>query len=196
MSLYTPNSFRWDDRAAVAALIDAHPFALLLTVTDGCEPAVTHLPLLRDGDCLVGHMARANPHWQQFAAGRTLAVFQGPHAYVSPRWYVEPAEQVPTWNFAAVHLSGRVEVLTPAEAGEAVRVLTRRFDPGFVPAPGRVEQLLGGIVAFRLHIERVEAKNKMNQNKTAADRAGVIAGLRATGRPEDAAVAAWMQGHD
>lgn len=197
MALYTPRAFAGTSRAEALALIDAHPFATLITSIDGDEPAVTHLPLLRENDeALIGHMARANPHWQRFSQGRTLAVFHGPHAYVSPRWYEAPSSTVPTWNYATVHVGGLPELLDEAAAAAAVRVLTQRFDPQFVPAATVVETLLRGIVAFRLPVARLDAKFKMNQNKTAADRAGVVAGLRATGAGEDAAVADWMQTHE
>lgn len=196
MSLHVPSSFRLDDPARVLALLAAHPFATLITAIDGQDPWVSYLPLLVEGQTLVGHLARANPHAQQLEQGRTLALFLGPHAYVSPRWYTEPTLQVPTWNYAAVQAGGPIELLDVAQARQALVALSAHFDPGFTLSPTRVDQLLGGIVAFRLRIERLEAKDKMNQNKSPADREGVIAGLRATGLPGDAAVADWMQTRD
>lgn len=197
MTLYAPRSFAVSDRAQAFALMDAYPFATLITTVEGAEPLVTHLPLLRDGDvALVGHMARINPQWQHFARGRTLAVFHGPHAYVSPRWYELPQTTVPTWNYATVHVQGEPSVSDEVAARAALLELTRRFDPAFAADAAVVNRLLPGIVAFRMPINRLDAKFKMNQNKTATDRAGVIEGLRATGAAGDAAVATWMQAHD
>lgn len=196
MALYIPRHFGGDDPAA-RELIAQHPFATLVTSAGG-EPHITYIPMLLEGDVLLGHIARANPHWQHFAEGPTVALFHGPHAFVSPRWYEHPADNVPTWNYAVVHVHGRPR---PEEGGDLRAQLERlaaHFD-GARPLPtesGKVERLLGGIVAFRMPIERMDIKFKMNQNKSAADRKGVIAGLRGTGRADDAAVARWMERHD
>jgi transcriptional regulator len=192
VTIYIPPYFA-GDAAAAHRLIAEHPFATLITTADGSEPHVTYLPLLLRDDALWGHVARPNPHWERFAAGRTLAIFHGPHAFVSPRWYERPADNVPTWNYAVVHVHGHPELLDDDGAYRVVKDLAGRFDDGVIyTRADRVRGLLKGIVAFRMPVERLEIKLKMNQNKTAADRAGVIAGLRATGRAENAAVADWM----
>ncbi|MDH5411764.1 MAG: FMN-binding negative transcriptional regulator, partial [Alphaproteobacteria bacterium] len=99
--MYVPKHFAGEDRAAMDAVIRDNPFGLLVGALDG-SPYATHLPFLLDGDRLLAHFARANPHWKSID-GKTemLAVFSGPHAYVSPRWY-EAQQAVPTWNYAAV----------------------------------------------------------------------------------------------
>ncbi|WP_028009214.1 FMN-binding negative transcriptional regulator [Solimonas flava] len=196
MSLYTPGHFEGRDRAAALRLIAAHPFATLVTTVAGDEPQITHLPLLQQGDALHGHMARANPHWQAFAHGRTVAIFHGPHAYVSPRWYETPAQHVPTWNYAVVHVAGRPQLVEGMAALDSLRALSAHFDPDFDADPQRVERLAAAIVAFRLPLERLDAKFKMNQNRTAADRAGVIAALAAQPAAADRAVAEWMRTHE
>ncbi|MDB5972882.1 MAG: hypothetical protein JWQ90_5332 [Hydrocarboniphaga sp.] len=195
MSLYAPAPFAEADRAAAVALIAAHPFATLITAVDGAEPQVSHLPLLLEGDVLIGHLARANPHWQSFGRGSTIAVFHGPHAYVSPRWYAEPAHSVPTWNYATVHVSGRPALLGEADSKNSLLQLTRAFDPDWRASEITIDRLLPGIVAFRMPIAACDAKFKMSQNKTADDRRSVIGGLLAaqTGPLSDAAgVAQWM----
>ncbi len=197
MTLYAPPHFAGTDPARARALIDAHPFASLITAADDAEPIISHLPLLREGDAsLIGHMARANPHWTRFATGRTVAVFHGPHAYVSPRWYEQPQTTVPTWNYAVVHVRGEMQLLDAAAARRALDALTQRLDPAFVSDAVVVDRLLRGIVAFRMVIAGIDAKFKMSQNKSAADRVGVIAGLRETGAAGDVAVATWMQTHE
>lgn len=196
MTLYIPRAFAGQDAATALRLIADHPFATLITGVDGAEPQVTHLPLLHADGALWGHLARPNPQWTLFERGRTLAVFHGPHAYVSPRWYETPAEHVPTWNYAVVHVAGRPELLGEDAARRIVDELTARFDPSFTARVDRRERLLPGIVAFRMPVERLDLKFKMNQNRTAADRAGVIAALAQSPRDEERAVADWMRAHE
>lgn len=197
MTIYIPRHFVGDD-ATGRQLIADHPFATL--VTGGAAGVhVTHLPLLLDDDgmALIGHVARPNPHWQAFAGGRTVAIFHGPHAFVSRAWYANPADNVPTWNYAAVHVTGTPQLVDAAATRAAVERLSARFEGTALPAVAeeKLGRLLQGIVAFRLPVERLEVKLKMSQNKP-AERAGVIAGLRATGRAEDRATADWMQAHE
>lgn len=203
MSLYTPPSFALSDQEQQHQLIRDYPFATLITSVAGQEPRISHLPLLLEADgSLSGHLARANPHWQAFAEGETVAVFHGPHAYVSPRWYVNPAREVPTWNYAVVHVHGRPEL--DDDAGFKLSLLDRT-SAAFEPAVGgwtrqldaaRQNALLNAIVAFRLRPSRIEGKRKINQNKTSADRAQVAAQLRASAHPELLTMAAWMEALD
>lgn len=203
MSLYVPRPFAAPAEAEARALMRAHAFATLITSTPDGEPHITHLPLLLEDDgALTGHMARANPHWQAFATGHTVAVFHGPHAYVSPNWYVDPAREVPTWNYAVVHAHGRPQLIESAAERLAVVDRTSAY---FEPAEAawmrqiegaRLDALVEAIVAFRLRPTRLESKFKMNQNKTPADRARVIARLRASAHPDLIAMADWMQHHE
>ncbi|HVT34445.1 MAG TPA: FMN-binding negative transcriptional regulator [Nevskiaceae bacterium] len=202
--MYTPGHFTGDSADALA-LMRAYPFATLITsAADGTH--VTHLPLLVDESpalTLRAHMARANPHWRAFAQGATLAVFHGPHAYISPSWYVQPDREVPTWNYAAVHAHG-----TPAlieDRGDKLALIdasVATFEAGNTPPwtrkveGERLEMMLGAIVAFEMKVGHLEAKFKMNQNRTADDRAKVIAQLRAAAHPDLQAMAAWMQAHE
>lgn len=199
MALYVPPAFAADDPALAARLIDEHPFATLIT-PGSSDPQVTHLPLLRDGDALVGHVARANPHWQSFGAGESLAIFAGPHAYVSPTWYVAPDAMVPTWNFTAVHVHGRVRILD--DLGERERVLghlVARFEGGgpgawrFAMTGPRRDALLHGIVAFRMPMARVTAKLKLSQNQGADDRERVAAALAQSNDVAARDTAGWMR---
>lgn len=197
MTLYMPSAFAIRQREAALQLIAAHPFATLITALDGAEPQITHLPLLYRDEALWGHLARANPHAALLARGApSLAVFHGPHAYVSPRGYETPAQHVPTWNYAVVHVAGRPELLDEAAARRLLDETTAHFDPGFVSAEARVAQLLPAIVAFRMPVVRLDAKFKMSQNRSAADRAGVVAMLAASEDGEARAVAAWMRAHE
>lgn len=197
--MYVPRSFTLGE-AQVAAAIDAAPFATLVTADAQGVPVASHIPMLRDGDALVGHVARANRHAALLAEGRvTTAIFHGPHAYVSPTWYASgPA--VPTWNYIAVHATGRPAAITDETAVRAtLDALSRRFETGAAPwrladqVEAFIAGLVRGIVAFHLIPDRVEAKAKLSQNRPAADRAGVIAGLLASPFSGDREVATAMQ---
>lgn len=191
---------------ATVAIAREHPFALLCSELDGL-PFATHLPLLveeQDGAWwLRGHVARANPHWRCWDGARpALAVFRGPHAYISPRGYAAPGE-VPTWNYLAAHASGRPRAVEdPAWLAALMLRLAARFDPEWAarrPEAGeerRHAALLGGVVGVEMRVEAWLGKAKLGQNRSAADRAGAAAGLRASGRPDDAALAARMAAAD
>lgn len=202
--MYVPAHFKEDDPETLHAFMRAHGFALLVTQTaDG--PFATHLPLLLEVDGqgmrLLGHMARANPQWTHFATGgEALAVFQGPHAYVSPTWYAGRAGAVPTWNYAAVHAYGRPSVIEEAERVDALLdALSATYEAGRPDGwslaeldPKARAAMRRGIVAFELPVIRLEGKWKLSQNRSAADRAGVIAGLEAAGDPDSLATARLM----
>lgn len=189
MTLYIPKYFE-GTAADTRAVIEGYPFATLITQAPG-GPFITHLPLLLDGDVLIGHLARANPHWRAFPKGETVAVFQGPHAFVSRGWYPDAANNVPTWNFAAVHVTGTPEL---CEGRPALEQLEARFESPALPkiAEEKMAGLVNGIVAFRLPMTRVDVKLKFSQNKTKAELDSLVAGLRATGAPESATAAEWM----
>ena len=203
--MYIPAHFEENDPAALAALMAAHSFALLITVDGDGLPFVTHQPLLYDArhgakGRLIGHIARANPQWQHFASAKpVLAVFQGPHAYISPSWYANrPA--VPTWNYAAVHVYGTPRIIE--DQARVRTMLDRRaqtYEAGNAK-PWRLADepdnfLAGmqrGIVAFEIPVDRLEGKWKMSQNRKPEDREGAIAALCAQGGADNLATAEIM----
>lgn len=197
--MYRPTAFAVDERIALDAFVDAHPFALIATAAEtGAAPVLTHAPVLRHGDdTLVCHLARPNPHCDLLAAGAaTTVVFSGPHGYVSPRWYA--AERaVPTWNYTAVHctVAGR-EIDDADDLRTGMDDMVARFEPepGIerVVTPATLEGMLRGIRGFRLHVRRREGVFKLSQNRSDADRAGVLAGLAASGGA-DARLADFMR---
>ncbi len=133
MTLYIPGHFAPRDRSSVARLLHEHPFATLVTPSAG-EPFITHLPLIHIADCephgtLHGHFARTNPHVEAAADGESLALFHGPHAYVTPSWYADPAGAVPTWNYAVAHAHGTITLARDhAETRAVLDLLVRRFE--------------------------------------------------------------------
>ena len=204
MSLYVPAAFASTDAGVMARLIGEHPFATLVTTGAG-EPQLSHLPLLfvagpEPHGALIGHMARANVHWRHFGDGPTLAIFHGPHAYVSPSWYATPATQVPTWNYAVAHLHGRAEVVADRAATlSTLQALVERFEGGrrepwrLELEGARLDAMVGAIVAFRIAIERVEVKLKLSQNKDPEDVKRVALALRSEKLADADATAAWME---
>jgi transcriptional regulator len=200
--MYQPRHFAQNDPAVWQALVREQPFATLVTPA-GAGFTADHLPFEFDAQAnlLQGHVARANPLWREAHGREVLAIFQGPDAYVSPSWYPSKAEHgkvVPTWNYAVVHLHGVLEAVDDAAwlRGFVERLTTRhetgRAQPWAVSdAPADyIEQMLKAIVGIRIPVSRVEAKWKVSQNRSAADRAGVALGLA----PGDAAMAALVSG--
>ena len=193
--MYIPRFNVMDDPADIRAFVESIGSAEIVTVGDDGTPVATLLPILwrADGGTVIAHVARANPHWRQIEDGsRFLAIVAGQQAYISPSWYAAKAEHgrvVPTWNYSAVHLIGTVRVHDdPAWVREAVTSLTDHHEQpreqpwAVTDAPETyVEKNLKAIVGLEMLVERVEAKAKLSQNRSDADRAGVVAGLRAEG---------------
>jgi transcriptional regulator len=194
--MYTPKHFEQTDERALWDLIDEHAFGALLSVVDG-QLMVSHLPFLADPDAklLHCHVARANPHWQQIATSpRVVAIFAGPHGYVSPTWYAEPGG-VPTWNYAVVHAHGEAVVIDDAaHTRKHVEALAAKYEQSRAApwAPKYDTRRLSGIVGIDIRVARLEGKFKLSQNRSAEDRAQVVAHLLATERDEDAALARLM----
>ena len=203
--MYVPPAFREDDLSTLHAAINEARLAQLVTATEAGLIA-TPLPLFLAPDegphgTLYGHVARANEQWKLPPIGDAMALFMGPHAYVSPNWYPSKQEHhkvVPTWNYVAVHAYGPVEFFEdPQRLLAVVTRLTNLHEQGNA-APWAVSDApeafisaqLRGIVGLRLPITRIEGKRKMSQNRPEADRLGVATGLGASEKPQDREVAA------
>lgn len=204
--MYSPAAFRQDDLAALhQQILDCRLATLVSQGPSGLQ--ASHLPLLLEpGEgrfgTLYGHFARANPQWRDLADGaEALVVFQGPEAYISPSWYAAKAEHgkaVPTWNYIAVHAQGRADVFDDAERLlQLVSRLSERHEAGRAQpwavseAPrDYIDGMLRAIVGFTLPIERLQGKWKLGQNRSAADQAGVHAGLAASVDSRDRELAA------
>jgi transcriptional regulator len=204
--MYIPAYFRKTDLGELHAFIERNSFAMLVSQHGG-EPLASHLPLLLERKAgphgaLVGHMARANPQWEQAEGQTVLAAFSGPHAYISPSWY-EAERVVPTWNYAAVHVYGALQTIQDAPALlDIVRSYVEFYERG-MPRPWTfgerddfIEKLTQNIVGFRIPIERIEGKWKLNQNHPAERRRKVIAALEQQGDENSLAIAALMRADD
>ncbi|MBV8148662.1 MAG: FMN-binding negative transcriptional regulator [Candidatus Eremiobacteraeota bacterium] len=199
--MYVPRAFSMEDQNWASELIERYPFGLLISCT-GVDPLTTHLPMYAtprdDVLSLWGHVARANSQAEAIlAADRATAVFSGPHAFVSASWYEEPYITVPTWNYTAVYAAG---VLRECDPRPVVDALAARFEGEERQAwssrgldAAYLDLQLRAIVAFELRIDRLIAKAKLSQNRTAADRQRVIDNLSHSSDPIARDCAAAMQ---
>ncbi|MBS0383960.1 MAG: FMN-binding negative transcriptional regulator [Proteobacteria bacterium] len=203
--MYVPQHFSAEDADALIARLTRRFAGVLVSADANGQPVATHMPVLWNAERRIatGHIARANPQWK-LGAGRGLIVLAGPETYVSPSYYPSKAEHgktVPTWNYEAVHLSGPVEWFDDGARLEGVvRRLSEvhendRAEPWRIEDAPRayIEALLRGIVGVEMRVERIEAKQKLSQNKSVGDFDGVVAGLEAAANPDAAEVAARMR---
>lgn len=189
--MYTPPAFRVDDPAWIHSFVEAHDFGLLISAA---PMMVSHLPfhlVLGEGgapDRLLCHLARANPQWQAFRDGgaEALAVFRGPHAYVSTAWYgLHPS--VPTWNYDTVQARGRATLIEDTdEIAVQMRALAARYEPeqGFDmdAQPARyMDGMFKALVGVSIEVAEWTGKRKQSQNRPLADRVAVAAQLEARG---------------
>ena len=202
--MYLPTHFNETDRARIEGLIRDFGFATLIATTpDGA--LVTHAPIQLDSarNVLIGHIARANPHAATLQDGtQLLAVFHGPHAYISPTWYIDENEKVPnvpTWNYAVVHVTGTVSRIDDDVAKwKIVKELAAQYE-GDSDAAWDSRGLaahaskLSAIVGFEMAITSIEAKLKLSQNRSVRDQENVIAKLMASDGSEARATARMMQ---
>ncbi|WP_114947799.1 FMN-binding negative transcriptional regulator [Microvirga calopogonii] len=202
--MYIPPAFGDNDPASLHATMRASRLSNLVTATPEGLIA-TPLPFVLDeteGEhgVLYGHVAKANPQWKTPPIGEAMAIFMGPDAYVTPSWYAtkpETGKVVPTWNYVAVHAYGPVEFFQdPERLLDVVTRLTRLHEePRALPwavsdAPADfIAAQLRGIVGVRLPITRIDGKRKMSQNRSEADRRGVVSGLAESEWPSERDVA-------
>jgi transcriptional regulator len=198
--MYNPAHFAITDPATLHRIIRTHPLGMLVTSQGGGLDA-NHIPFEFDPGVgphgqLIGHVARANPVWQQCQGGApVMVVFRGAEAYVSPNWYPSKHEThrlVPTWNYEVVHVHGRVTIRDDeAFVRGVVARLTRRHEAS-EPKPWRmgdsapefIDGMLKAIVGIEIAIEQLEGKAKLSQNREARDRLGAAATLLERGSTE------------
>lgn len=198
MSLYIPKRFELNETQKAFEIMRAFPFATVITASP--ELRISQLPLVTElrGDqfVLVGHLARANPHWKVLSGGEVTILFHGPNAYITPTWYAE--HDVPTWNYLTVQASGAARLIED-EAGitAALKKLTEAMEPADGWQFGIPDDLSGAlnkaIVAFEIPVTSWNLKAKLGQNRSRADLAGVIDGL--AGRSDDGSrqIRDWMR---
>jgi transcriptional regulator len=202
--MYTPASFVENDLSVLHSCIEENSFATLVTTNSG-GPVVSHLPLLLDRDAgpngtLIGHMAKGNSQWREITDSAALAVFHGPHAYISPGWFKEQ-NVVPTWNYVAVHVTGKVKLVEePSELLDIIRRYVEVYEAS-MPEPWQldsaepefIEKLLDAIVGFTIEIDSLEGKWKLNQNHSEERRQKVVDGLKTLPGEGSTKIAALIQ---
>lgn len=203
--MYVPHFNAWDDEAAIRQMVADVGSAQLVTTGPDGYPLATLLPVVWRGDTVIAHLARANEHWTAIGTDQpALLVVTGPQAYISPSWYAAKAEHgkvVPTWNYSVVQLTGRATVHDDADwLRSAVDELVEHHE-GHREAPWRTSDApekyirgqLRAIVGVEIAVERVDAKAKLSQNRSEADRDGVVAGLLDEPSPDAHLVAEQMR---
>ena len=199
--MYIPNHFRNTDLPAIENFIGQNAFAQLISTADGL-PLVSHIPielaLNKKGDkVLHGHLARGNPQWKSFNEQPVLTVFQGPHAYISSSWYNHV--NVPTWNYIAVHITGKIKLIDNDELYQSLIELVNKYETGKqspVTVEGMAEyvrQQMKGIVGFEISIDKIEGKWKLSQNRDTDDFKNIILELEKLNEVSAGLVAAEMK---
>ena len=199
--MYTPEHFKQTNPARIAALIEAHPLGMLVTAPEGV-PFTSHLPFIFERPAgsqgkLLGHMARANPQWLHFSTGReVLAIFHGPHAYVSPSWYSSAG--VPTWNYAVIH-AWPPQIIEDESELEALLEQLTHVHESHMPNPWKPDltgerraRLLNMIVGFEIEVTDIQGKFKLSQNRPLEDQQNVVEKLSLSNNQTDTAVAELM----
>jgi transcriptional regulator len=186
--MYLPNKFHCQDRKAIQSLMERYPLATLVTIVDG-SPIISHLPLVVEADStgnmvLLGHMPKANPHSRHIANSETTIIFQGPNAYITPKWYEK--NDVPTWNYAVVHCKGSAKpILDFNGIQKCLQKLTESverhsLDPWEFWLPEDLNtpaDLTAALMGFEICVTQVKAKFKLSQNRSQGDLKGIITGL-------------------
>lgn len=201
--MFIPTAFAELDQSKLHDFIRSHSFGLLVS-THKEEPFATHLPFLLEPDKsshgrLIGHMARANPHWQGLDGQQVLVVFSGPHAYISPSWY-EAENVVPTWNYIAVHAYGIFRSVEDPDILSRILTATVETYERRMPNPWSIDsdtdffqKLARSVVGFCVEIARLEGKWKLNQNHPEERRQKVAHALEMSTDPEAKEIARLMR---
>lgn len=196
--MYSPAAFSVSESSLVREFIESHSFGILVS-TDGGLLHDTHTPLLISENMqrLEGHIARANPQWRSWKENpKVKAIFHGPHSYISPRYYVSEFN-VPTWNYSAVSIDGQIQTIDePLDSLRVIQTLIGKYEG---PTGWKLDlndprymKLLDAVVCFSIEIDRIDAKFKLNQNKSIEDKQSVISHLRANSSHMDQQTAELM----
>ncbi len=198
--MYVPKYFAIEDEKMKYEIIEQNSFATLFSQHNG-EPYATHLPLLLNWETLTlhGHFARPNEQWKDSENQEVLAIFQGPHSYISPSWY-ETNNAVPTWNYVAVHVYGELEIVEDEqELLNSLQELVHKYeDPESTYSlndvdPNYMGGLSKGIVGFKIKISKIEGKAKLSQNHSVARRKLVVEELEKVGSEGSRGIAELMR---
>lgn len=196
--MYIPKNMEMSEDDAIKTFISDYGFGVL--VSD--DLTATHLPFIYESEegtlgSLYGHFGRANAHWQVSENQRVMVIFNGPHSYISPTWYgTKPA--VPTWNYAAVHCYGVLELLSEQENEKAMNQLIAKYEPELLNAPETMPEdyqskLRQAVVGFKIVVDDIHAKEKLGQHRKIEDQKGVFSALSEGFHPDGVALSAYMR---
>ncbi|MFC0271871.1 FMN-binding negative transcriptional regulator [Metabacillus herbersteinensis] len=181
--MYIPKYFKVTNVDEIWDFVQKNSFGTIVTTEQG-KPIATHLPLqlIKEGDTyyITGHMAYGNPQWRTFETCEdVLVMFQGPHAYISSSWYEE--ENVPTWNYQAVHVYGTASILNEEELKQELIILLQKYEKHRKKpvlwdklSPEVLEKQLKGIVGFKIKVQEIQAANKLSQNRNEEDYHNIV----------------------
>jgi len=198
--MYTPKYFQNNDPEDIRRFLEANGFGILVSQSSG-QLHATHLPMLlsADGTRLTGHIARGNQQGKSFSnPGEVLAIFSGPHTYISSSWYDH--QNVPTWNYVAVHVYGTLRIIAEDELRASLKQLMDKYEKAS-EKPARIEDLtddymkhaIMGLVGFEINITKIDATYKLSQNRDAANHQAVIKELEKRGDAGSLEVAELMK---
>lgn len=201
--MYLPKIFENKDIASVTDFINANGFAILVSSVDN-RPWATHIPLVLDKndegkDILSGHISKANKQWKEFDKDKeVLAIFSGEHAYISSSWYDH--ENVPTWNYIAVHLYGKLSIAEGEKLHKQLSKLVDKYESG-LPNPKSVERMpeelirkeMRGVIGFEIEITEIQAASKLSQNRNEKNKESIIVGLIQKGDEQSLEMAKLMK---
>lgn len=201
-NMYIPDIYKNENQESITAFLRENSFGILINQTNG-KLWATHIPLElginKEGKTILeGHISKENPQWKGFAENdQILAVFSGPHSYISPSWYDH--ENVPTWNYIAVHVYGKIKIIEGDAVIESLKKLVDKYEQNS-QNPVRIEDLSEktmmqsrGIVAFEIEIEEIQAQQKMSQNRDDKNYQNIISELEKTNKNQSIAVANEMK---
>ena len=202
--MYIPKHFKVTNVDEVWGFIQENSFGTIVTTEQG-KPIATHLPFglskKEDDYYITGHMAYGNPQWKTFEQGEdVLVMFQGPNAYISSSWYGH--EEVPTWNYQAVHVYGKASVLEKDELIEDLTLMLEKYEENRENpvlwdklSPHFLENQLKGIVGFKIKVREIQAAYKLSQNRNETDYKNIIDQLQNEGNPNSEEMAEVMKKH-
>lgn len=200
--MYTPEIYKNENSKEIKKFLQENSFGILINQSNG-KLCATHIPLELDvnkegEDILYGHISKENPQWKGFTDNdQVLAVFSGPHSYISSSWYDH--ENVPTWNYVAVHVYGKIKIIEGEGVVESLKKLVDKYEQNS-EKPIRIEDLSQktmlqsrGIVAFEIKITEIQATRKMSQNRDAKNYQTIITELQKINTDQSIATAKEMK---
>jgi len=190
--MYVPKIFKNENQEEIEEFIRQNSFGILVSLENGL-PLATHIPIelkeKEDKKMLCGHLARANGQWRSFDENKeVLVIFSGPHAYISSSWYT--GESVPTWNYIAVHVYGKIRIIEGQDLWQSLKKLVDKYEKASANpvsletmSEKMVENQMKAIVGFEIEITDIQAKYKLSQNRNAEDYQRVVEHLQQSPDP-------------